>query len=281
MKLTALMTLLAALTISTVTAAETTTTTTSNSSSSSLKSFYSKVKESPFSMAYLNDTFSELHIDGITSYHYLYNHYKINKKNKISIIPSFKSDLASETPGTNEKTNHTRYNSTQLRYSYSGLLNQNDHGVGLSVQARYYINGSTNAESSGSDGYGRILLLGSRTFGKSTFSFNTDSVLYNKNSSSAANTHYNKVGLGYGYSITDSISASGGLNWYKFSANNSDDINEYSYYSLSLDFSTPIGISITPYLEGVVTQAQDDRSGLTSDIVRNSSVGLSLYYSWF
>jgi hypothetical protein len=281
MKLTALVTLLAAMTVGAVNAAETTTAnTTSNKSSSSLKNFYNKVKESPFSQAYLNDTYAQYNIDGITSYHYLYNHYKLNAKNKVSIIPSFKTDMRSEYDN-GEKVNHTRYNSTQLRYSYSGLLNQNDHGIGLSVQGRYYINGSTNAEATGSDGYGRLLLLGSRTFGKNTFSFNTDSVIYNKNSSSASNTHYNKIGAGYGYSFTDWLSASGSLNWYKFSANNTDAITEYSYYALSVDFSTPIGISITPYIEGTLTKAQDERDGLAEDFIRNSSVGLSLYYSWF
>ncbi|WP_127716225.1 hypothetical protein [Halobacteriovorax sp. HLS] len=282
MKLTALVALFAAITVSSVSAAETTvTTTTTNSSSSSLASFYNTVKESPFSMAYLNDTYSQYNIDGFTSYHYLYAHYKLNANNRLSVIPAFKTDFKKNFEGTSERVNHTSYHSTQLRYSLSNILTTEDHGVNLSAQARYYVYSKDNAEATGSDGYGRIILSASRSLGKNTLSLSTDSVVYNKNSSSAANTHYNKIGVGYGYQFNDIFSASTSMNWYKFDSNNSDAFTEYSYYSVGLDFATPIGLSISPYIEGVVTQAKDGRDGLASDIVRNSSVGVSFYYSWF
>lgn len=285
MNLSKVIALAAIMTFSSAHAAEATTATTAatqtTTSTSSLKNFYNTVKASPFSMAYLNDTYAKFNIDGVTSYHYLYNHWKLNAKQRVSIIPSFKSDLTSEYEGTTDRVNHTRYYNTQLRYSYSGLLNTKDHGVNLSAQARYYIQGSKNAKAFNNDGYGRVILSASRALGKNTLSLNTDSVVYNKNSSKASNTHYNKIGAGYTYSFTDSFAAAGTLNWYKFSANNSDDFTEYSYYSLALDYTTPFGLNISPYIEGHVTDAKDGRDGFTEDLIKKSYVGLSLYYSWF
>jgi hypothetical protein len=281
MKLTAFMALFVALTASSVNAAETTaTTTTSNTSTGSLKSFYNKVKESPFSQAYLNDTYSEYNIDGVTSYHYLYNHWNFTKKHRVSVIPAFKTDLKKK-DANNDRVNNTRYHATQLRYAFSGILNQTDHGLNFSAQGRYYINSSYNADRTGSDGYGRVILSASRSIGKNNLSLSTDSVVYNKNASKSSYTHYNKLGVGYGYRFTDTFGASSSMNWYRFDHNNSDSITEYSYYSLALDYTTSFGLNISPYMEGVVTQAQDGRSGLAKDVVKNSSVGLSLYISWF
>lgn len=281
MKLTAILAFLVMMTANAATTTATTATTTStNSSLSSLNSWYQKVKKSPFSQAYLNDTYGEYNIDGLMSYHYLYNHWKFDDHQRVSVIPTFKSDFKSKNDN-NERASHTRYHATQLRYAYSKILNTKDHGLNFSAQGRYYMNGSYNAQRTGSDGYGRLILSGSRSLGKHNLSFSTDSVVYNKNSSKASNTHYNKIGLGYGYSITDSLGVISGMNWYRFDHNNAVSITEYSYYSLAIDYTTPFGLNISPYLEGVVSEAGDNRGGLAKDIVRNSSAGISFYYSWF
>ncbi len=284
MKLTKMLALTAIFSVMTANAADTTAATTAatttTSSTSSLKKFYNKVKESPFSMAYLNDSFSSFNIDGVKTYHYLYAHYKLTDKDRLSIIPTFTSDFVSRNKVSHERSSNTRIHSTQLRYSRSSILNEKDHGVSLSAQARYYHYSKSNQQS-GNDGYGRAILSAGKKFGKLGLSLTSDNVIYNRNARSAGMTHFNMIGFGTSYSLTDSFSASTSLNWYKYNYNNSESFEEFSLLGIYTEYSFSNGISVGPYLEAVATTSNDDRDGLKEEWIKNSSVGATLYYSWF
>ncbi len=283
MKLTKMLALMAIFSVMTANAADATataeTTATTTTSTSSIKSIYNKIKASPFSMAYLNDTYSSFNIDGVKSYHYLYAHYKVTAKDRLSVIPTFTTDYISK-DANGDRPNMTRLHSTQLRYSRSSILNEKDHGVSLSAQVRYY-HYSKNNQKSGSDGYGRAIFSAGKSLGKLRLSLTADNVVYNRNANNASMTHFNMIGLGAGYSITDSFSVNGSLNWYKYNYNNSDNFHEFSLIGIYTDYSFKNGLSVGPYFEAEMTAAKDGRDGFSNEWVKNSSVGATLYYSWF
>lgn len=284
MKLTKMLALMAIFSVMTANAADATataeTTATTTTSTSSIKGLYNKIKESPFSMAYLNDTYSSFNIDGVKSYHYLYAHYKLTDKDRLSVIPTFTTDFISKNKVTGERPNNTRIHSTQLRYSRSSILNEKDHGISLSAQVRYYQYAKSN-QKTGNDGYGRAIFSGGKTLGKLRLSLTSDNVVYNRNANSASMTHFNMVGLGAGYSLTDSFSVNTSLNWYKYNYNNTDNFHEFSLIGIYTDYSFKNGLSVGPYFEAEMTSAKDGRDGFSEEWVKNASVGATLYYSWF
>ena len=258
-----------------------TTAATTTSSTSSLKSFYNKIKKSPFSMAYLNDSFSSFNIDGVKSYHYIYAHYKLTDKDRLSIVPAFTTDLISKDPVTKERPNNTRLHSTQLRYSRSSILNEKDHGISLSAQARYYQYAKSNQQT-GNDGYGRLIFSAGKKVGTVRLSMTLDNVVYNKNSGSKGGmSHFNMIGTGAGYSFTDSFSVSTSLNWYKYNYANTERFHEFSLLGIYTEYSFKNGLSVGPYFEGEMTTAKDGRDGFSEEWIKNASVGATVYYSWF
>ncbi|ATH08001.1 hypothetical protein BIY24_08560 [Halobacteriovorax marinus] len=284
MKLTKMLAVMAIFSVMSTGAEETTaasaTAATTTTSTSSIKKLYNKVKESPFSMAYLNDSFSSFNIDGVKTYHYLYAHYGLTSTDKISLVPTFTTDLISRNKVTRERANNTRLHSTQLRYTKSSILNEKDHGVSLYAQVRYYHYSKSNQES-GSDGYGRAIISASRSFGKFRLSLTSDNVVYNRNANKASMTHFNMLGVGTSYSLTDSFSVSTATNWYKYNYNNTDSFKEFALLGLYTEYSFGNGLSVGPYFEAEMLTAQDGRDGFTEEWVKNGSVGATLYYSWF
>ncbi|PIK15786.1 hypothetical protein [Halobacteriovorax sp. JY17] len=285
MKLTKMLALTAIFSVMTANAAETTAATTpaattTTSSTSTLKKYYDKIKASPFSMAYLNDSFSSFNIDGVKSYHYIYAHYKLTDKDRLSIVPTFTTDLINKNPVSKDRANNTRIHSTQLRYTRSSILNEKDHGVNMSAQVRYYQYAKSN-QKGGDDGYGRAIISLGKPLGKLSLSLTSDNVVYNKNSSGKGYSHFNMIGFGTRYSFTDSFSTSTSLNWYKYNYDNTDNFREFSLLGIYTDYSFKNGLSVGPYFEAIMTNAKDGRDGFTEEWVKNASVGATLYYSWF
>lgn len=283
MKLTKMFALVAIFSVLTVNAEETTATTAktaTTTSTSSIKSLYNKIKKSPFSMAYLNDSFSSFNIDGVKSYHYLYAHYKLTNNDKLSIVPTFTTDLITKQGIDGERPNNTRLHSTQLRYTRTNILSEKDHGVSLYAQLRYYQYSKSNQQG-GSDGYGRAIFGSGKSFGKFRLSVTSDNVVYNRNANKASMTHFNMLGVGTSYRITDSLSVSTATNWYKYNFNNTDNFKEFALLGLYTEYGFSNGLSVGPYFEAEMLTAKDGRDGFTEEWVKNGSVGATLYYSWF
>ncbi|MDD0852728.1 hypothetical protein HBN50_06450 [Halobacteriovorax sp. GB3] len=255
-----------------------------NTSSSAFSDIWKKLKDSPFSMSYLNDTYASAKLmqdKGLKSGHYLYLNYKLDKYHKFTIKPLVHTDWTKKQKDDNQV--HTELHSTELRFTRSSILNQNDHGVNYSFLLRNYV--MNNAKESGYDTYHLLYNSFSRSFGKYNLSFAPGLYIYNKNKgANNVQDTINYVGLTHTYSVNDNIYLSFANAYYGYKYDDKSNNRELLLTNLTAGYTFSNGVDVSLYFEGYTFDSAIDNNLIASyqpEWVKNSYVGTLVSFPIF
>lgn len=231
----------------------------SASTSTTTTNFWDKLKKSPFSMSYLNDTWiSAKGADGFTSDNYIYLNYKIDKYNKLLLKPIFRT---SHSPAQKAQGDyHTELYTTEFRFTRSAVLTEDKHGVNASFLLRNYFANDDTRKARGYDSYHYAYGSFSKSFGKYTMSSTPFALVYNRNSDSEKSesaSHVWSLSLGHNYQVNDNLGFSYTNTYYSYRYAKASENAEYLLSTLTADYSFNSGISVSLYYEGYVLQTKD------------------------
>lgn len=234
--------------------------TTASTSSSNLENIYKTLEESPLSFSFyqetsaarnlqtdgtkLNDDKNGTDFVGVTGLIIPTLSYKFNDKNKLSWDYQFKYESKENTDGLID-----RYR-TNLNFTHSGIMNQAEHGVNVSLKLRQRFYSSGVNGGGATKGYTRPGISVNRTFSNGlylgatahmAFMFKKD--LYSfKNGD---NDKYFYVPASWGYSITDKLALGGSLEYYRPMFKGSDKPDTISWDSTLIDVSYAVAKKAT------------------------------------
>lgn len=173
------------------------------------KSWYQKLKDSPFSMQYLAEGSNDFkkQINGYSFYNYLYLGYSINKTFAVKLVPYWSTDFTKAQENKDgSRTIHSEYGATQARLYVNKILTNDKHGFDLSLQNRIYYYPAKTRDSSGYDVKNRIYLIGGKKitdkFKIGTYAF-YETYVRNSGTSTAMANHY--VAVAPTYFINDKM----------------------------------------------------------------------------
>lgn len=230
-----------------------------SATSTTSTNIWDKLKKSPFSMSYLNDAWIRAKgANGLTTDHYLYLNYKIDKYHKLTLKPIFRTtiDKAQKAQGDY----HTELYTTEFRFSRSAILTEDKHGVNASFMLRNYFANDNTRKARGYDSYHYAYGIFSKTFGKYSLSSTPFILVYNRNADSkttGAATHVWSASLGHGYQFNDNFGVSYTNTYYSYRYDNAEKNTEYLLSTLSLDYAFNSGVSVSLYYEGYILNTTD------------------------
>ncbi|EQC44375.1 hypothetical protein [Bacteriovorax sp. Seq25_V] len=265
------------------TAADTATTTSPSTSTTTLSNLWNKIKESPVSVSWLNDTYIDSKgADGFTSDNYVYLNYKIDKYHKLTLKPMFRTSHDKTQKGQGDY--HTELSNTEFRFTRSKILTEEKHGVNMSFLLRnYFVNDE--ARKTGYDSYHYLYTSFSKTWGKFTLGSNPYILQYNRNSGDFKRDKLLSIGVVPTYSFTDNFSVTPSFIWYSYKDNVKDAASNTQgsdniLLSASADYS--IGaLSVSLYFESWIVQSNDGYATGVHQWWNKGAVGTTLYYTLF
>lgn len=262
------------------------TTGSANTTTSKIGDFWDKLKKSPLSVSYLNDTYMDSKgANGLISDHLFYLNYKVDKYHKITLKPTLTTTYkgAQKTQGDY----HTEAGSTELRFTRSSILKEDKHGVNMSFLFRNYFANDNRREASKYDTYHYLYFSLSKSFGKLRLSSTPYVLIYNRNSGSSISKRTYSLSLTPTYNITDSIYVSSGMIYYNGHRNEDAALaaGKTSTYH-ALRYVPEVGwskgaLSLSLYLDTYVAQSSDNYGTGIHQWWKKGSVGTNLYYTFF